>query len=139
MKKDLIAATIGFFGNFTRQGQMWNHGNRERKGKSEKRIGGSAVVAEIVDDDGEKRTGRCGRPRRARTRRRDSRDERNDDADGMREQATKGEVETNKAAGRGFGEIERMAAGNRREGLAKRRDLREVGKSDEDLFDGDVR
>ena len=55
MQQHLVTAALRFFGDFGRERQMRQHGNRQRKTEREHSVGSGAVVAEIVNDDSEAR------------------------------------------------------------------------------------
>src|ERR1700722_18865260 len=57
MEHYFVSAAMGFFGDVDGVRIVGQHGNRERIGEREDGFGGGVVLAEIVEDDGETRSG----------------------------------------------------------------------------------
>ncbi len=93
MQHDLIAAAIRFFGDVGGKRQVRQDGNRQWKRQREQRIGGGAVVTQIIENDRKL----CGSlrvlGRKARTH-----GQRHYNVNRVRASSMGGEIETNDAA-----------------------------------------
>jgi hypothetical protein len=127
MKHDFVAATVRFFRDIDGMRVMGQYGDGQRIGQSEDRIGGGAIVAEIVEDDCETRTavlfallsgsrqsGACC--------------DRSNDMHGSRDHAPAAVIQAQKRSGAGL-RISRevMRSGDAVQGLNETRDRRSPG------------
>ena len=128
VQQHLIAAAESFFRHFRGERQMRQHGNGEREGKREQRVGGGAVVSEIVDDDGEPRSAAA----LQRNRRRAS-GERSDHVDRVRAHTVEREVEAHDSGGSCLGQGKFVAARDRAERLRQSARFRSVRQRNVDV------
>ena len=123
MQQDLIAAAISLLGDLGGERQVRQNGNRERKWQREQRIGGGAVVAHVVENDGEPRVSVQPRSGGAR-----ADGERRDHVDRVRAISIAREIVANHAAGGGFSNRQLVAPRDFGERLPQRAGLRGVGE-----------
>ena len=138
MQHHLVAAALGFLGDFARERQVRQHGYCEREAECENGVRSGAVVAQVVDDDGEARIISAGAAFAAAVRRRQMRagGERGYDVNGVGADAAQSEVEADEAVRSGFvdGEIVMMRDGG--ESLREGGGLRGVGEREVDVVGG---
>ena len=53
MQHHLVAATLRFLGNFGRERQVRQNGNRQRETEREHSVSSGAIVTHVVNDDSE--------------------------------------------------------------------------------------